>query len=309
MAKRRMISLDVYDTDDFIEMLAEVRDLYTQLLVRSDDDGFNGKTKSIMRMFGAGEDALKTLIAKGFVLEFANGVIVISDWATQNTMRKDRYQPTKFIQERNLLQKDENGKWQPRIDAPLEMFSQRSIPVITMLKRYFKNMSTTWQPDGNQLVPQYRLGKDSIGKFSTGQIKDEEEEEINKSLTREREFPNPEQIFENTPQIEQLSLKLLSDFMVDSPEQASICIEALSGQYWRLRRLKDEGNSIVVLKEQAYGIDKGILNIIEEAAKYSLEHTKERLNDFNSFGSYFSTGLINKINTAISSGGNNDATV
>ena len=278
MAQRRMFSKKITETDLFMDMPLSSQALYLHLMMSADDDGFVGNSKTILRMVGASHDDFKLLEAKQFILVFDDGITVIKDWRVHNYIRKDTYQQTIYKKELKRLSIDDNGAYKK--DRP------RSV---------------------DETLTQVRLGKDSIGKFSTGQIKDEEEE--NKSLTREREFPNPEQIFEDTPQIKQLSLKLLADFMVDSPEQASICIEALSGQYWRLRRLKDEGNSIVVLKEQAYGIDKGILNIIEEAAKYSLEHTKERLNDFNSFGSYFSTGLINKINTAISSGGNNDATV
>lgn len=292
MAERRMFSKRITSSAKFVKMPSSTQNLYWHIGINADDDGV-AEAYNIMNMIGATEDDLKILVAKNFVKVLNEDLVVfITDWRENNRIRSDR--KVDSIYKNLLLQVDPQVELQvskPRADAKN------------------KQMTTNGRPEDNQRSAQVRLGKDSIGKFSTGQIKDEEEEEINKSLTREREFPNPEQIFENTPQIEQLSLKLLSDFMVDSPEQASICIEALSGQYWRLRRLKDEGNSIVVLKEQAYGIDKGILNIIEEAAKYSLEHTKERLNDFNSFGSYFSTGLINKINTAISSGGNNDATV
>lgn len=284
MAQRRMFSKQITETDLFMDMPLSSQALYLHLLMNADDDGFIGNAKTIVRMVGGSNDDFKLLIAKQFIIVFDDGITVIKDWRIHNYIQKDRYHQTIYKDHLKELSFDKNG-------AYIE----------------FQGMYPECIQDVSKMDTQVRLGKVKLGKESLG--KDEEEEEINKSLAHEREFPNPEQIFENTPQIEQLSLKLLSDFMVDSPEQASICIEALSGQYWRLRRLKDEGNSIVVLKEQAYGIDKGILNIIEEAAKYSLEHTKERLNDFNSFGSYFSTGLINKINTAISSGGNNDATV
>ncbi|EJF33742.1 hypothetical protein JC2156_05560 [Weissella koreensis KCTC 3621] len=297
MAKRRMISLDVYDSDDFLDMPTESQNLFSHLVVRADDDGFVSNPKRLRRMLGYGDNVFDLLIAKGYVLAFKTGYVVIAGWPSMNRVEPSKKTITNAKYEISQL-RSINKRYELIENADTSIFEDASRKVLEIR-----------QPMSRKVLAQVRLGKDSIGKFSTGQIKDEEEEEINKSLTREREFPTPEQIFENTSQIEQLSLKLLSDFIVDSPEQASICIEALSGQYWRLRRLKDEGNFVVVLKEQAYGIDKGILNIIEEAAKYSLEHTKERLNDFNSFGSYFSTGLINKINTAISSGGNNDATV
>ena len=42
MAKRRMFSLDVVDTDRFLDMPATTQNLYFHLGMRADDDGFVG---------------------------------------------------------------------------------------------------------------------------------------------------------------------------------------------------------------------------------------------------------------------------
>ena len=54
MAKKRMFSLDVVDTDDFLEMPCGAQALYFQLGMHGDDDGFVGSPRRIMRAAGAG---------------------------------------------------------------------------------------------------------------------------------------------------------------------------------------------------------------------------------------------------------------
>lgn len=67
MAKRRMFSLDVVDTDSFLDLPASSQSLYFHLGMRADDDGFVSSPKRITAMVGAAGDDLKLLIAKGFV--------------------------------------------------------------------------------------------------------------------------------------------------------------------------------------------------------------------------------------------------
>jgi hypothetical protein len=54
-------------------------------------------------MTGAGEDDLKVLLAKGFVIRFETGVIVITHWKQNNYLRNDRYTPTIYKAERDRL--------------------------------------------------------------------------------------------------------------------------------------------------------------------------------------------------------------
>jgi hypothetical protein len=55
----------------------------------ADDDGFVSPRK-VLRMIGAGENDLKVLLAKGFVIPFESGVIVITHWKQNNYLRNDR---------------------------------------------------------------------------------------------------------------------------------------------------------------------------------------------------------------------------
>ncbi|MDT2872843.1 DnaD domain-containing protein [Lactococcus lactis] len=111
MANKRMFSLDVVDSDRFMEMGVSARELYFQLGMRGDDDGFVGNPKRIMRSVGASEDDLKILQAKEFIHEFESGVIVILDWRLNNNLRNDRYKPTIYTEERKQLRFGANRRY------------------------------------------------------------------------------------------------------------------------------------------------------------------------------------------------------
>ena len=53
MANRRMFSIDIIDTDDFLAMPATARLLYYDMSMRADDEGFVGSAKKIMTFTGA----------------------------------------------------------------------------------------------------------------------------------------------------------------------------------------------------------------------------------------------------------------
>ena len=93
MAQRRMFSMEIVGSDQFLDMPAETRDLYFHLGIYADDDGFVNP-KKIIRMVGASDDNLKLLIAKSFVIPFESGVVVITNWKENNYIQKDRYRPT-----------------------------------------------------------------------------------------------------------------------------------------------------------------------------------------------------------------------
>lgn len=104
MANRRMFSLDVVDTDKFLEMPVTTQALYFHLGMRADDDGFVSSPKRITKSIGCDDDDFKLLIAKGYLIPFESGVVVISDWNINNWIRPDRKHNTRFEQEKAFLE-------------------------------------------------------------------------------------------------------------------------------------------------------------------------------------------------------------
>ena len=138
MAQRRMLSLKIIDTDEFLDMPMSSQFLYFNLAMRADDDGFVGNPKRIMRMVGCSDDDIKVLIAKRFVIPFDSGVCVIRHWRVHNYIQSDRYTPTEYKEELNILALNEGKYEKPQGELLLGD----------------KNVS--------KMYPQVRLGKERI---------------------------------------------------------------------------------------------------------------------------------------------------
>lgn len=98
-----MFSLDVVDTDGFLDMSQSAQALYFHLGMRADDDGFVNSPNKVMRTLGAAKDDLKVLITKGFVIPFPSGVLVLSDWPAQNCVTPQKYTETVCTTEKAAL--------------------------------------------------------------------------------------------------------------------------------------------------------------------------------------------------------------
>ena len=109
MATKRMFSLNVVDTDKFLEMPISARLLYYELGMRADDDGFVDNWKKILLFTGLKEDDMKLLVAKSFIIPFESGVIVIRHWRMNNYLQNDRTKPTLYQDELSQLGLDENN--------------------------------------------------------------------------------------------------------------------------------------------------------------------------------------------------------
>lgn len=99
MANRRMFSLDVVDTDKFLDMPATSQNLYFHLGMRADDDGFVSNPKKITKLVNCSNDDLNVLIARGFVLVMEDGIVVIRHWRQNNYIQADRYKKTIYQQQ------------------------------------------------------------------------------------------------------------------------------------------------------------------------------------------------------------------
>jgi len=103
MAKRRMFSLDIVDTDKFLDMPQTAQNLYFHLGMRADDEGFIASPRRVMTAVGSCPDDLALLAVKGYLLPFNSGVYVIRHWKENNSIRADRVKPTFCIEEKRLL--------------------------------------------------------------------------------------------------------------------------------------------------------------------------------------------------------------
>lgn len=106
-----MFSMQIIDSDAFLDMPLSTQALYFHLAMRADDDGFVNNPKKIQRVIGASDDDCKLLIAKRFILTFDSGVIVIKHWRIHNYIQKDRYKETVYQDEMAMLTIKENRSY------------------------------------------------------------------------------------------------------------------------------------------------------------------------------------------------------
>jgi hypothetical protein len=143
MAQRRMFSPEIVNSDAFLEMPPSTQALYFQLGMKADDDGFVNP-KMVMRIMGSTEDELKVLIAKRFVLQFENGVVVLKHWRVNNLVRKDWYKPTIYTEQKAMLYVKPNGIY--------TLDKTQGVPLLTENRQQFVNEPLT----------QVRLGKNRL---------------------------------------------------------------------------------------------------------------------------------------------------
>ena len=139
MAQRRMFSKKITETDRFLEMPLSSQALYFHLNMGADDEGFIDKAKTIQRTIGASDDDMKLLIAKGFLIPFESGVVVIRHWRIHNYIQADRFQATIHQNEKEQLD-----------------FDKSKIAAVKPLDQCIQNVS--------KMDTQVRLGEDSLDK-------------------------------------------------------------------------------------------------------------------------------------------------
>lgn len=150
VAKKRMFSVDIVGSDAFLDLPHTAQALYFQLGMRADDDGFVGNPKTIQRIAGTKASDLELLVKKRFLLQFPSGVVVIKHWKINNDIKKDRYSPTVYTDEFQMLYTKEN-----------KAYTERNANVSTLDTEPEQNVSTL---DTQYSIDKNRLDKNSIEK-------------------------------------------------------------------------------------------------------------------------------------------------
>ena len=167
MAERRMFSIKIIDSDDFLDLPLEAQSLYFHLAMRADDDGFINSPKRIVRAIGASAEDLKMLEDRKFIIVFDSGIVAVRHWKVHNSIKKDRYKASIFFEEKKQLICDENGTYLMADQSIKDTESEWS--------QSGTRMEPEWIQNGSKVEPQVRIGKDSIDKDRLGKESKEKE--------------------------------------------------------------------------------------------------------------------------------------
>lgn len=162
MAEKRMFSMKIVGSDAFTDMPLSTQALYFHLGMRADDDGFLNNAKKIMREIGANQNDYDLLLMKRFIIQLPNGINVIKHWKVNNYIRKDRYVPTLYDEEKSMLSMKPNGaytivesKGTPCITVSAEVVEEKEVIIDEIevmseieLKEAEKEEESTWLQSG-----------------------------------------------------------------------------------------------------------------------------------------------------------------
>lgn len=161
-----MYAKSIINSDRFSDMPLTAQALYFHLGIWADDEGFLSSPKRLVRATGCSEDDLKILVAKGFLICFDSGIVVITHWKIHNKIAKDRFKPTIYAKEKAMLTQNSNGEY--------------------VLKSSVNTLDTNCIQNVDEMDTQDRLGKDRIGKDSIGKDRLGEVREDKDSKVKDR---------------------------------------------------------------------------------------------------------------------------
>lgn len=161
MAQKRMFDRNITTNDDFLELSAQAQCIYFYIGIVADDDGLTKNYKSYMKLIGATDKDLKSLIDKSFIYKFDSDVIAIRHWKINNTIRNDRYRPTMFQNEFSKLAIADNNE--------------------------YILLETNGIPDGNQTDTQNSIDKNSKDKISIDENSIEKKSKEKNNIVEKRE--------------------------------------------------------------------------------------------------------------------------
>lgn len=174
MANKRMFSKSVISTDIFLDLPDMAKILYFYLSMDADDDGFVSSPRTIMRVVGAKEEDLDILIKNNYVIKFASGIILITHWLVNNTIKGDRYKETVYLKEKALVITRDKIFY-------LGEEKVEEIPCYESINADgFQNgskMVPKWFQDGSKMETQSSIDKSSIDKNNIEESKTEAKDE------------------------------------------------------------------------------------------------------------------------------------
>lgn len=121
-----MFSMEIVDSDAFLDLPLSAQALYFHLGMRADDDGAIANAKRVYSSIGASEKDLQLLLEKRFLLK-VDGIIFIKHWKINNYIPKDRYSPTTYQDEYSKLRIKDNNSYTECIQNCIHDDIQESI--------------------------------------------------------------------------------------------------------------------------------------------------------------------------------------
>lgn len=89
MAKRRCFSIDLFNSENFLNLTNDAKALYLGLLLHADDDGVVINPRTVLRLMEIRSDVLDELYLNGFLID-VDGICIIKHWLFHNKIQPSR---------------------------------------------------------------------------------------------------------------------------------------------------------------------------------------------------------------------------
>ena len=184
MARKRMFDIEIINQDSFYELPMDAKALYFLLGMEADDEGFINP-KKILRLYGGTEDSIKILIAKGYLIPFKSGVVVITDWKRNNYLDKNKIKETIYIEEKeSILYNNKTEKYEPLNDSLTKVKPElnESLPSIEE-NRVEENRVDKYNIPASEeksSTASVKASKHKYGEYKNVLLKDEELQKLKK---------------------------------------------------------------------------------------------------------------------------------
>ena len=111
MARKRMFSIPLIESDEFCKFPASTQAIYLHLNMNADDDGVVDNWQSVIKSINSKRNFLDPLIEKGYIIMLKCGALLIADWCENNSIRQDRYICSRHIRELDEFFLMPNGRY------------------------------------------------------------------------------------------------------------------------------------------------------------------------------------------------------
>ena len=125
MARKRMFSRDIVDSDAYTKMPLSSQLLYFRLVMSADDDGVVDSAFLILRLFGFQNDELDDLCSFGFIIPIDDNVYLIRHWHAHNKIPSAIYTPSRYAHLLKAFKVDVMGAYEIKGSEPTEKDQER----------------------------------------------------------------------------------------------------------------------------------------------------------------------------------------
>lgn len=156
-----------------------------------------------------------------------------------------------------------------------------------------RTSKTTAQEQSKRQSSETNLSETETNSFDEDEVTDN-----NNSQKSQQSFIAIGKIIQTNPELRSVVQSLISDLLLNEPQQAEIVVRALDRGYHFLTTELEKGNSVLTLQKQLQGV-AAIKQFLLSVGYKQVDYMHDHLIDISQYGKYFTSGFENRLKIAI----------